>query len=111
MGCGHFMIPEVGSVSDTVSAQFMAGFVSHTHLSRHLFELSGEVPDGGHSLVKCREKLLPKGNKHEFFRSSCWKGLSNSVWTFSESAPRNPKGKPSRKVKRRLTGQGSSYSP
>lgn len=45
-------------------------FVSHTHFHRHLLELTGEVFGKGHNLVKGKERLLPKCNKHEFFRSS-----------------------------------------
>lgn len=70
----------------------MANFVSHTHFCRHLFEFSGKVLilDGGLSLVKCRESYSQMCADMRFFRSSCWKELSKSVWEFQNLFPEIP---------------------
>lgn len=88
----------------------MAGFGSHPHVHRHLLEFTEEVPDGGHNLVKGRERLLPKYNKREFFMSLCWNGISsNLIWEVLKS-PETPGDHPGKQKEGRL-GRASVFFP
>lgn len=72
MSCGPLMITELSIGSDTqkVLSSWLA-LCLNTAFCRHLLELTGEVSDGRHNLVKSREELPPKCNQHVFLRSRC----------------------------------------
>lgn len=110
MNCGHFMIPELGTMSDTqymLSGRPALGLTLTS--TGTCLDSQGRGPLEG-NLVKSREKLLPKCHKYEFFRALVERAQWSSNLGVLTSVPTDPRGPP-RNVERRLAGWGSGSPP